>query len=397
MPPGSPGFNQTSRALDFSGITTSGSSSSSSSGSSSSSSSINSVSTTITTTTTTTDGKMMPLIPENDEAFKTSVYAALRRFILCVLNGSPKPVTAPDIFKRAFFAGRPEVEFKENYMQDCAEFLDRLLAILADRGQNITNKVGHLFTGLQQSLLICKKCNLTSPKDDIITVWNLEIGVQTTVKAAFEATLKLENLPAGDFSCVDCKEKTSHEKSITIVEPSPVLVLHLKRFSCTESGKSKKIINKLEFDETLAVVVQNVTYEYSLYSFVVHRGPTMTRGHYYTFFKIGEQWIKADDKPPSLTNVTWKQCANEQAYLLLYELKSTVDEDDENQRRLSESLLSRTPRMLINSNVDCYWNSVLWALSRTKSLVKLLQLDPEQDKAHTEKINQERKSKVCYL
>jgi hypothetical protein len=347
---------------------------------------------------------MMPRQPDHDDAFKASVFAALRRFIVLLLDDSPEPVMEPDILKRAFYAGRPEADFAEDSMQDCAEFLNRILAILADRGK-LHRKVGDVFRGVLQSTVICAVCQNESKKDDIIDTWNLEIPGPTTVEAVFNAHLANEELPADNYTCAPCNKKTPHVKSIQIIELSSVLVLNFKRFAFdTKSLKQKKTNDRVTFEKKLTVTVKGVEYYYSLSSIIVHLGQSLERGHFIVFFNKGEKWFEANDKHNKLKEVNWDKVQKQKAYLLFYDKESTASDDNEltasddyENECKTRLLLSKIPRMLINTNVDCYRNSVYWALSCTKGMLDLLHWDPVKEKKEANEIDRERESKVLYI
>ena len=57
--------------------------------------------------------------------------------------------------------------------------------------------------------------------------------------------------------------------------------------------------------------------QYRIMGIVVHIGPSIAQGHYISYFRAGESWIKADDN--TLTAVLWRTVRRKKAYMLFYE------------------------------------------------------------------------------
>ena len=71
--------------------------------------------------------------------------------------------------------------------------------------------------------------------------------------------------------------------------------------------------------------------KYQIKGVIVHRGKTLSGGHYIAYIREGAEWIKWDDEFG--TFVTWDTVKSEKAYILLFEVldmaseSQTINED----------------------------------------------------------------------
>ena len=119
-----------------------------------------------------------------------------------------------------------------------------------------------------------------------------------------------------DSLCSQCNLVNSTEKIISISELPRILVLHLSRFR----GLAK-MNNFVRFPEHASIKYKiddhEYTKQYRLMSIVVHIGPSIAQGHYVSYFRAGESWIKASDS--TVTAVLWRTVRRKKAYMLFYE------------------------------------------------------------------------------
>ncbi len=89
------------------------------------------------------------------------------------------------------------------------------------------------------------------------------------------------------------------EKSLKIHNAPDILVLHLKRFKFTTSGR--KIDTQVAFPERLELeryMSPSIPAQFSLVGVVVHDGATLGSGHYFAYVKSdgGAWFLKNDDE-----------------------------------------------------------------------------------------------------
>ena len=103
-----------------------------------------------------------------------------------------------------------------------------------------------------------------------------------------------------------------------------VLIIHLKRYSYANEGPTK-VQKFISFAETLNLApfvsehLPTNEAEYQLSSIIVHRGPRLASGHYYSYVKLpntNDDWFLMDDS--NVSGKDWETVNKEQAYLLFY-------------------------------------------------------------------------------
>lgn len=106
------------------------------------------------------------------------------------------------------------------------------------------------------------------------------------------------------YTCEKCKA-LSALKQLYIVDPPQILVVSLKRF---EFNKKFKITKNVGFEESITIdgySLQNEVSEgkhklkYSLYAVIVHKGDSISTGHYICYCKTIQNnkkvWVQFSD------------------------------------------------------------------------------------------------------
>lgn len=145
------------------------------------------------------------------------------------------------------------------------------------------------------------------------------------------------------WACPTCNKKVQIKKQITLQTLPINLIIHLKRFQYTETYK-EKITSLVTFpiidldmntfvpkkdNEENSEMQEQQQYKYGLYGVSNHVGG-MSSGHYTAFIhnKTDQQWYKMDDERATLVNEE-REIVSENAYLLFYRLKNSVEKEDE--------------------------------------------------------------------
>uniref|UniRef100_A0A7S2S4C7 Ubiquitin carboxyl-terminal hydrolase n=1 Tax=Mucochytrium quahogii TaxID=96639 RepID=A0A7S2S4C7_9STRA len=117
----------------------------------------------------------------------------------------------------------------------------------------------------------------------------------------------------------------------TFSRAPPVLVFHFKRFETTfikGEVRCKKLNTRIVIGESESYLFDDVDVEYNLFGVVVHRGTTLTRGHYISYIKPytrasdgsivrSSRWWYASDS--DVRPVDARQVFEDQVYICFYE------------------------------------------------------------------------------
>jgi ubiquitin carboxyl-terminal hydrolase 36/42 len=199
---------------------------------------------------------------------------------------------------------------------------ERSLAGIAPRpppAVEFTSFIYRIFGGRIRSQVKCKQCGYESNTYDPFLDLSLEITHASSVEAA------LQRFTAGEVLDGSNKYKCPHEgrgvravKRMTVEAAPPVLVVQLKRFEFSLSGR--KISKPVSFEETLdlgAAMSRRQPAVYDLYGVLVHQGHSMHSGHYYCFVKgAGGEWHKCDDQRVHTTSL--RSVLGQHPYMLFY-------------------------------------------------------------------------------
>lgn len=95
---------------------------------------------------------------------------------------------------------------------------------------------------------------------------------------------------------VPCSDNLSQSLSLFFNDGTKISIypeyifITLKRFTCTDDYRLKKITKTIEVPD----IIKIGDIEYELISFIYHSG-VLENGHYFTFRKINNKWYKFDD------------------------------------------------------------------------------------------------------
>ena len=124
------------------------------------------------------------------------------------------------------------------------------------------------------------------------------------------------------FSVLSCRNGTDAMQKALFTNAPPLLCLQLMRFG----GGERKPHQSVEYKEELfyplfEVIKGDVTsctdIKYQLIAVVVHKGASLSSGHYMSFVKRGGTWYSADDH--NVVPTTTLAATSQQAYLVFYE------------------------------------------------------------------------------
>lgn len=145
----------------------------------------------------------------------------------------------------------------------------------------------------------------TSKKRDPIDRLSVPISKEETTHLSgfLEEFFKEETLTGEEqYDFETGKGKEDAKKHVRLSSFPDLLPIDLKRFAFDrKEGRGFKITKDIEMPEELEIPGKWVegkegqTQRYRLASFIMHTGNTPNSGHYYSWIKIGEEWVCADD------------------------------------------------------------------------------------------------------
>ncbi|XP_049372603.1 ubiquitin carboxyl-terminal hydrolase 20-like [Solanum verrucosum] len=190
--------------------------------------------------------------------------------------------------------------FGQNQQEDAHEFLQCFLNQLescCDYLETKDNIVMEVFGGHLVSKLRCCNCGHTS----------------VTREPLIDISLEIEDVDSGPFG-----------KQLLI--DHAVATLHLKRFKnngLVSQKVGKHVLFPLELDMLLYTNdINNEEMKYDLYAVIVHSGPSISSGHYYTFIRCApNEWYKFDDE--KVDYVQEDLVLAEEAYIMFYAKRGT--------------------------------------------------------------------------
>jgi len=223
--------------------------------------------------------------------------------------------------------------FRLGRQEDAHEYLIALLDAMHDRsiaGMNpkptrdieYTSFIYRIFGGKIRSQIKCTQCDYESNTYDPFLDLSLEISRANSVHRALHRFTAGEVLDgANSYKCPKQKKMVRAIKRMTIEDPPNVLIIQLKRFEFSRSGR--KISKHVDFEPSLDLspFLSHKTRQpmlYDLYGILVHQGYSMHSGHYYCFLKGtgGGEWHKFDDTRVCATSA--RNALGQSPYILFY-------------------------------------------------------------------------------
>lgn len=207
--------------------------------------------------------------------------------------------------------GEVSNKFKGNSQQDGGEALLYILDIYEKQGfgkEYIFNEK----TRVKCKLLSCLHQEISFRKSKVLM---MEINNCNTLDDCyynFKDSVKLE----GDdmWTCPKCNEKRIASKRNSIFEWSSYLLVYLKRFEITSSGKFKKNNNLIE-------IPLEWRHGYQLIGAMIHSG-SLEGGHYVTVGLEDNKWYLFDDSRVSELNEDQLQNYLRRAYVLHFKVSN---------------------------------------------------------------------------
>lgn len=223
--------------------------------------------------------------------------------------------------------------FRMGRQEDAHEYLIALLDAMHERSiagiipkpppdVEFTSFVYRIFGGRIRSQVKCTQCGYESNTYDPFLDLSLEINHANSVQRALQRFTAGEALDgANKYKCPKQNRGVRAIKRITIEDAPNVLIVQLKRFEFSLSGR--KISRPVTFDEELDLGPfmsrrPPVPALYDLYGVLVHQGHSMHSGHYFCFLKgagTGE-WHKFDDTRVHATSA--RNVLGQLPYILFY-------------------------------------------------------------------------------
>jgi ubiquitin carboxyl-terminal hydrolase 36/42 len=223
-----------------------------------------------------------------------------------------------------FTVGREEdaQSFTLQFLSRIAETIDKL------KGPGCYNPIYRIFEGTIRHRTICLSCN--NVIDTFEKAIDLELGLTNckTVDQALHRYTQPELLDGDNkYYCSKCKSYQIAQKSISIHDVPPVLILQLKRFTVNSLYNPVKICDKIQYRNTLDLSrfvseTSFVPVDYELHAVLVHSGVSCSSGHYYCFVKAPNgKWLKIDNATVQLMREGFH--LKQEAYMLYYSRKSS--------------------------------------------------------------------------
>ncbi|KAI8580808.1 hypothetical protein K450DRAFT_236084 [Umbelopsis ramanniana AG] len=191
-----------------------------------------------------------------------------------------------------------------------------------------------LFRGLLLNKITCKDCGYTIRKEEPFFDLSLDLphhfaiyqrrtrsqqkSTGCSLRDCIDDFTKVTELE--EFECKKCKGKCTKQSSL--MQLPQILCLHIKRFGMLESQRPRacKLASHVSFpidDLVLEPINTEQHVKYDLSAAVVHRGNTLSSGHYLTYGRNDGRWFRFDDN--RATEVSRDTLADDEVYMLFYE------------------------------------------------------------------------------
>lgn len=230
---------------------------------------------------------------------------------------------------------------KKPYIEDkdCDGSNDEGDAVLAWQNylQRDRSIIVDLFQGQLRNEIRCSECNHTSVKFDSFMYLSLPVSDSCrSLNDCLDLFCAAEVL-AGDnqWYCSECKRHVDATKKFDLWTVPPILIVHLKRFRFTRSGRKKKIDRQVNYPlegwDLSKSIKSNHGAEkesYDLYAVSNHSGGDLGFGHYTAMAlnRFDDCWYDFNDSSCRKVNVSQSDLGNSsKCYLLFY---NKVDSDE---------------------------------------------------------------------
>ena len=218
--------------------------------------------------------------------------------------------------------------------------------------------IQQMFGVHMRSTITCGRCQTRTVKRDCELMWSVAITSQTDLRRCLSDEFDVETMAGiNAYYCSRCAGNVQAKKSIRLTKTSPLLVLHLKRFTYDKQSYTAEKIQKSisyprsidligyfeeTFDEIEQPDEQGFYLTYHLYAVIVHCGEMPNSGHIYALIKSPDGfWYKADDA--SVTRVANDQALSERHAYMLFYYQANEDTIDSHGIETARGPLQSTP------------------------------------------------------
>ena len=205
--------------------------------------------------------------------------------------------------------------------EDAGEFFLRLIEHFRKKFRPLSD----IFEGDLQSTHTCQRCSHSSTNIHPFTLLSLSFPDANNHQNQYNnsRTHDIYNLLDDfvsseiifDYRCDYCPVQYPTEKNLRIFSTPKILVLQLGRFSgLNKIEEYVRFPSQLKFNYGTA---DNTEYQlYRITGVIVHEGPNISEGHYYSYFIAEDKWIEANDR--IIQEVSWDTVRSRNVYLLFY-------------------------------------------------------------------------------
>ncbi|CAF1474305.1 unnamed protein product [Adineta steineri] len=233
----------------------------------------------------------------------------------------------------------------------------------------------HFIFGINiQSCIKCTRCSNITTQDNYESIWSIPIVSYSNLDEALRAFCSIQNFDDEDlFDCSKCRKKMAASQSFELINSSPVIFIHLKRFVYdNKTNTTKKLNTFISYPELLdlypffnknasQINQENHSFNkfyYKLYAVVVHLGDSADNGHIFSYVCAPDNnWYKTDDE--SVTSINFDHVLTDcNSYILCYtkvtEETLLLSESEVNKTRSQSPCLiySSTPVRLTGKPIE---------------------------------------------
>ena len=200
---------------------------------------------------------------------------------------------------------------------DASELLSHLLEYFNRNYKPLSD----MFEGKLVSTQTCQHCSYSYSKIQPFRQYSLQMDIPSMNEIQTCDLYKLmeyyHKTEIVDRSCMQCdSQNATAKKKLSISVLPKILVVHLFRFRGL-----RKIEDFVCFPNhvTIKGTVESNDQQtkYRITGIVVHKGASLSSGHYLAYFRADHRWYRADDK--KIRKVAWATVRKQKAYIIFYE------------------------------------------------------------------------------
>jgi len=216
-----------------------------------------------------------------------------------------------------------------DHLMNCLSYTD-----LSSYATYLSNPFHFIFGVNLISEIKCTICLNKTNKENYDTVWSIPIFSHSNLEEALIASCSAQVLAGDDsFNCSKCETRVPALQSLQLVNVSPIIFIHLKRFVYDTRAKlTRKLKHFISYPELLDLnpyIHKNVLelnqqnykfndFIYELYAVLVHLGETADNGHIFSYVRSPDNlWYKTNDESITAINLN-SVLADTNSYILCY-------------------------------------------------------------------------------